>query len=109
MSERKKLYQELGLERCIRRLDALIAKGPGRGPADFNYGLGIRLAVGMAREIRDGVEVGSSTGVLIAEWIRNYGEASVESAIQTARDFLLKPGELKIALEKRLFENEMGE
>lgn len=70
--------------------------------------LGVRLAVAMAAEMRDGVPVGSRTGAMVAEWSRQWPRTA-EDAVAVARELLLNPGKLKEALGERLFGKNPGE
>ncbi len=64
--------------------------------------LGMRLAVAMTIELRDGVPLGSQSGILVSTWAVDYPETT-EEAIQVAREFLLHPDTLAKELALRLF------
>ncbi len=69
--------------------------------------LGVRLAVAMAAEMRDGVPVGSRSGAMIAGWAKNWPQTA-DDAVVVAREFLLNPGKLKETLASRLFGDRAG-
>jgi hypothetical protein len=84
----------------MARLDALIA-----AEADeerLRAGLGIRLALGLAQEMREGKPIGSGTTDLVAGWMHDYGQDTVDAAMKVAREFLTKPDELRKSLGQRL-------
>lgn len=91
------LDEVVTIEDRIRRLDELIGSRP-----DGYKGLGIRLALGMAQEIREGVPVGSRTAVLVSRWQEQYPEEWVEEAIAHARAFLTQPARLREEFSVRL-------
>ena len=101
-SYREKL-ENLNIEESISRLDRLLETRAPSAIDRMGFCLGIRLALEMALEIRDGKSLGSETGSLIAGWVRKYGEAQAEIAVETARMLLNNPGKIKEELEKRLF------
>jgi hypothetical protein len=68
----------------------------------FCMGLGIRLALGMARELRDGKALGSETAAWLQTWQTDYGAESAEKAVSIAREFLLNPENLKKAFAEKL-------
>ena len=88
------------LDTAVTRIDALIERT--EDMERLRVGLGIRLALGMAQELRDGKSLGSETGVLVAEWSKRYGQESVDLIVGIARGFLLKPQELRSAFAERL-------
>jgi hypothetical protein len=84
----------------MQRLDALI-----EGEQDeerLRAGMGMRLALGMARELRRGKPFGTDTAALVAAWTRDYGQDAVDAAVKVAREFLTKPEELRKSLGRRL-------
>ncbi len=93
-------FQPEEITATISRIDGLLAKT--EDVEKIRVGLGMRLALGMAEEIRTGRPVGSETGALVSEWSRKYGPAEVEVAIQIAREFLLKPEEMRKLMGSRL-------
>ena len=64
--------------------------------------LGMRLAVAMTIELRDGVPLGSQSGILVSTWAVDYPETT-EEAIQVVREFLLHSDTLAKELALRLF------
>jgi hypothetical protein len=87
------------IEERIARLDALIAER-----ADGHRGLGLRLALGMALEIRKGLVPGAETGPLVEQWQGIYPEEWVEEAISQAGVLLRDPVRMGSELEARLKE-----
>lgn len=63
--------------------------------------LGIKLALLMAKELQEGQPLGTYSGEEIAGWIKVYGEAQTESAVQMARKLLLEPKFLESELQDR--------
>jgi hypothetical protein len=92
------LPKDLG--QAVERLDALL--GATQDLERLRMGMGIRLALGMAQELRDGVALGSRTGDMVAAWAEEHGSESVDMAVRIAREFLTKPDELRKALGQRL-------
>lgn len=90
------------LEERIRRLDLLIAER-----ADGHRGLGLRLALGMALELRRGLPPGAETGALVERWQATYPEEWVEEAIAFAGVLLRDPARMTQEIEGRLREKGM--
>lgn len=88
------------LRRTMERLDDLLAQT--EDLERLRMGMGIRLALGMAQELREGAQLGSQTAELVAFWVTEHGQDAVDRAVQIAREFLLKPEELRKALGRRL-------
>lgn len=88
---------KLELDTRIARLDALIAERD-----DAYRGLGLRLALGLAREIRDGVPPGTETSDLVARWVEDYGGKVVDEAVAQAGVFLKDPARLAAEIGRRL-------
>jgi hypothetical protein len=88
------------LAKTLERLDALL--GETKDPERLRMGMGVRLALGMAQEIRLGRPLGSDTADMVAAWTDEFGEDAVNRAVQVAREFLTRPDELKKALGERL-------
>lgn len=85
------------LDARIARLDALIAERP-----DPERGLGLRLALGLARELRTGTALGSQTATLVEEWKDRFGDEVVEEAIAQARVLLRDPARMATEIGRRL-------
>jgi len=85
------------LEDRITRLDTLIAERP-----DPERGLGLRLALGLARELHQGLPLGSETADLLLAWKERFDESVVEEAIAQARVMLRDPARLATEIGKRL-------
>lgn len=88
------------LAEAMRRMDDLIERTDDL--ERLRTGMGIRLALGMAQELKDGVPLGSRTGDLVAAWSGDHGAEFVDLAVRVAREFLIKPEELRKALGQRL-------
>lgn len=64
--------------------------------------LGINLALLMANEMRTGKELGADSAALVGQWVEQWGEATVESAVDLARSFLLNPHEIFAQIKERM-------
>lgn len=58
------------------------------------FELGLLLALKMGQELREGKELGSESGDLVASWVGKYSEWTVEEAIASAKEFLTNPASL---------------
>jgi len=87
------------LEEQINRLDTLIQER-----ADGHRGLGLRLALGLALEMRRGLPPGAMTTDMVAFWQETYPEEWVEEAISQATVLLRDPARMTKELESRLRE-----
>lgn len=58
------------------------------------FELGLLLALKMGQELREGKELGSESGDLVASWVKKYPEYTVEEAIASAKEFLVNPSKL---------------
>ena len=95
-------WRESGLDRPRVDLDddpRLLVR-PEVGGSDA--GLGMRLALSMALEIKEGKAPGTDTSELVAEWVDRHGQDSVEAAVGIARGFLTRPAELAKEMARRL-------
>jgi hypothetical protein len=68
----------------------------------FRLGLGIKLALGMARELQLRKPLGSDTAAWVQAWHEEYGEESAEKVVSTAREFLMNPDKLRQVFSDRL-------
>jgi hypothetical protein len=68
----------------------------------FRLGLGIKLALGMARELQLRKPLGSETSAWILAWHQEYGEESAEKIVSIAREFLMNPDKLRQVFSDRL-------
>ena len=91
------------LQERISRLDRLI-----RERDDGIRGLGIRLALGLALEIRKGEVPGSETSALVAGWIERFGPDSVDDAVVQARVLLADPARMATEFQRRMDERPAG-
>jgi hypothetical protein len=85
------------LESRIERLDRLIETRE-----DGVRGLGVRLALGFAREFREGLAPGSTTAELVAGWVERFGSEVVDEAVSQARVLLKDPARMADEFRKRL-------
>ncbi len=58
------------------------------------FELGLLLALKMGQELREGKELGSESGDLVASWVGKYPDSIVEEAIALAKQFLTNPASL---------------
>ncbi|MCQ2105414.1 MAG: hypothetical protein MJZ26_06450 [Fibrobacter sp.] len=58
------------------------------------FELGLLLALKMGQELREGKELGSTSGDLVASWVGRYPDSIVEEAIVSAKEFLTNPAKL---------------
>ena len=58
------------------------------------FELGLLLALKMGQEIREGTELGSESGDLVASWSGKHPDSVVEEAIAFAKEFLMNPAKL---------------
>lgn len=80
------------LDETLTRLDELLART--ENLERLRSGLGMRLALTMAKELRDGKPLGTETAALVAGWTERHGQESVEVAVGIAREFLTRPDSL---------------
>lgn len=85
------------LDSRIERLDHLIDTRD-----DGVRGLGVRLALGLAKEIREGSVPGTKTQELVAGWMQRFGSDIVEEAISQARVLLSDPSRLAEEFRRRI-------
>ena len=88
------------LPQTLMRLDELIERT--EDTEKLRAGLGMRLALSMAQELREHKDLGSDTGELVAGWVERFGQSDVEAAIVIAREFLTRPDELAKEFAERL-------
>jgi hypothetical protein len=100
MSEAPKISGPAELKQSIERLDALLAAETVE--EKIRAGMGIRLALGMAQELKTGKSLGTETAELVAEWVAHFGQDSVDAAIRIAREFLIKPESMRATLGRKL-------
>jgi hypothetical protein len=89
----------LELQERIDRLDRLI-----RERDDGIRGLGIRLALGLALEVRKGEVPGSETGAIVADWTARFGPDAVDDAVVQARVLLADPARMAAEFQRRMEE-----
>ena len=103
MDELRQSLEKGDLSEIEKRIELLSAADE----APTALSLGVRLAVAMAAEMRDGVPVGSRSGAMVAQWSREWSQTA-DDAVAVARELLLNPKELKEKLGERLFGKNPG-
>ena len=98
MSDAKPAPQDPRIQ--MERLDGMIAAE--KDEERIRAGLGMRLALGMAQELKEGKPFGTDTAELVSAWMHDYGQDTVDAAVKVAREFLTKPEEMRKALARRL-------
>lgn len=88
------------LPETLKRLDELIDRT--ENIERLRSGLGMRLALTMAHELREHRTLGKLSGDLVAGWVERFGQDSVDAAVAVAREFLLRPDELTKQFAERL-------
>ena len=88
------------LEETLKRLDELLART--ENLERLRSGLGMRLALSMAKELRDGKALGTDTAPLVAGWVETHGQDTVDIAVSIAREFLTRPDTLVKDFAQRL-------
>lgn len=83
-------FEGVPYEERISRVEKLL-EGKSE-PRPFE--LGLLLALKMGQELRQGKELGSESGDLVASWVGKYSEWTVEEAIASAKEFLTNPAAL---------------
>ncbi len=68
----------------------------------FRLGLGIKLALGMAREIQQGKAPGTETATWVQAWHSEHGAETSDQVVAIAREFLMHPDRLRQAFADRL-------
>lgn len=94
----------INLQQSIERLDALLLESV--DDEKIRAGMGIRMALGMAQELKYGLPLGTETGELVQGWVLTYGQENVDAAVAIARQFLIKPADMRKALGQRLGQGE---
>jgi hypothetical protein len=88
------------LPETLARLDELIDRT--ENEERRRSGLGMRLALTMAHELREKRDLGELSGALVAEWVERFGQDAVDAAVAIAREFLLRPDQLTREFAERL-------
>jgi hypothetical protein len=88
------------LDETLKRLDELLTRT--ENVDRLRSGLGMRLALTMAKELRDGKPLGAETAALVAGWTEQHGQESVDMAVSIAREFLTRPDSLVKDFAQRL-------
>ena len=88
------------IEETLARLDGMIDEED--DIEKIRAGLGMRLALSMARELQSGKHLGTDTADLVAEWTERFGQDTVDAAVGISRSFLISPQDLVRDLGTRL-------
>ncbi len=88
------------LPETLKRLDELIDRT--ENIERLRSGLGMRLALTLAHEMREYRMVGKLSTELVAGWTERFGQDSVDAAVAVAREFLLRPDALTKEFAERL-------
>jgi hypothetical protein len=88
------------LPETLVRLDDLIDRT--ENIERLRSGLGMRLALTMAHELREHRTLGKLSADLVAGWVERFGQDSVDAAVAVAREFLLRPESLAKEFAERL-------
>lgn len=93
-----KELENSSLENRIERVEKLLAEKENPKP----FELGMFLALKMGEEISKGIELGSTSGKIVAEWNSKYPESIVEEAIASAKEFLINPTKLAAKIKSEM-------
>ena len=86
LAELEKIPYEQRIERVEKLLEGKTE------PRAFE--LGLLLALKMGQELREGKELGSESGDLVASWNGKHPDSIIEEAIAFAKEFLMNPAKL---------------
>ena len=82
--------ENIPYEERVKRVEKLL-EGKSEPRA---FELGLLLALKMGQEIREGKELGSESGDLVASWNGKHPDSVVEEAIAFAKEFLTNPAKI---------------
>ena len=82
--------ENIPYEERVKRVEKLL-EGKSEPRA---FELGLLLALKMGQEIREGKELGSESGDLVASWNGKHPDSVVEEAIAFAKEFLMNPAKI---------------
>lgn len=85
-----KEMEALPLEEKVARVKRLLDGK--ESPRAFE--LGLFLALTMTEELRNGQELGSKSGEIVAGWMKKYSPELVEQAIPLAKQFFTDPAKI---------------
>lgn len=94
--------ENIPYEQRIERVEKLL-EGK-ESPRAFE--LGLLLALKMGQEIREGKELGSESGDLVASWNGRHPDSIIEEAIAFAKEFLTNPAKLAENIKQGLQKKE---
>lgn len=82
--------EKIPYEQRIERVEKLL-----EGKTDPRaFELGLLLALKMGQELREGKELGSESGDLVASWNGKHPNSIIEEAIAFAKEFLMNPAKI---------------
>ncbi|SHL74577.1 hypothetical protein SAMN05720487_1258 [Fibrobacter sp. UWT2] len=90
--------EKIPYEQRIERVEKLL-EGKNEPRA---FELGLLLALKMGQEIREGKELGSDSGDLVASWSGKHPDSVVEEAIAFAKEFLMNPAGIAEKIKRGL-------
>lgn len=90
--------ENIPFEQRIERVEKLL-EGKSEPRA---FELGLLLALKMGQEIREGKELGSTSGDLVASWSGKHPDSVVEEAIAFAKEFLMNPAGIAEKIKRGL-------
>ena len=88
------------LPETLQRLDELIDRT--ENIERLRSGLGMRLALTIANELREHRNIGEVSATLVAGWVERFGQDTVDMAVAVAREFLIRPDALAKEFAERL-------
>ena len=91
--------EKIPYEQRIERVEKLLEGKD--SPRAFE--LGLLLALKMGQEIREGKELGSESGDLVASWNGRYPDSIIEESIAFAKEFLTNPAKLAEKIKAGMF------
>ncbi|MGL1903073.1 MAG: hypothetical protein OCC49_13115 [Fibrobacterales bacterium] len=94
--------QKESIDDQIARVDELLANV--KEPSAYNFG--IKLALIMAKELKEGNAPGTQSGPFIKQLSTDFYPEFIEEIVGYAREFILKPEDLVAEIGKRLFNKE---
>ena len=97
--------ENIPYEQRIERVEKLL-EGKSEPRA---FELGLLLALKMGQEIREGKELGSESGELVASWNGRHPDSIIEEAIAFAKEFLVNPAKIAEKIKSGMLKkNEKG-
>jgi hypothetical protein len=95
---RKKL-ESSDVSEILERIDYLIEQEKEVEP----HMIGLKIAILMGKELKNGLALGSESGTEIIKWKGYFSETEMDEIIGYARQFLMEPSHLVQKLSQRIF------